>query len=35
MLFIIGEPTSQFISTPTSSEDEIHRRGTSDYEQGQ
>ena len=35
MLAIIGELTSQFISMSTSSEDEIHRRGTSDYEQGQ
>ena len=30
----IGEPTSRVISIPTSSEDEIYRRDTSDYEQG-
>ena len=29
-----GEPTSQVISTPTSSEDEKYQRDTSDYEQG-
>ena len=34
MLASIGEPTSQFISRPTSSEDEKYRRDTSDYEQG-
>ena len=28
----IGEPTSQVISLPTSSEDEIYRRDTSDFE---
>ena len=30
----IGEPTSQVISIPTSSEDEIYRHDTSFYEQG-
>ena len=30
----IGEPTSRFISIPTSIEDEIYRLDTSDYEQG-
>ena len=30
----IGEPTSRVISIPISSEDEIYRRDTSDYEQG-
>ena len=30
----IGEPTSRVISIPTSSEDEIYRRDSSDYEQG-
>ena len=30
----ISEPTSQLISKPTSSEDEVNRRDTSDYEQG-
>ena len=34
MLASIGEPTSQVISRPTSSEDEICRRDTSYYEQG-
>ena len=34
MLAIIGEPTSQVISIPTSSEDEKYQRDTSDYEQG-
>ena len=34
MLSSIGEPTSQVISITTSSEDEIYRRDTSDYEQG-
>ena len=34
MFSSIGEPTSRVISIPTSSEDEIYRRDTSDYEQG-
>ena len=34
MLASIGEPNSQVISIPTSSENEIYRRDTSDYEQG-
>ena len=34
MFASIGEPTSHFISIPTSSEDELYRRDTSDYEQG-
>ena len=34
MLASVVEPTSQVISIPTSREDEIYRRGTSDYEQG-
>ena len=34
MLANIGEATSHVISIPISSEDEIHRRDTSDYEQG-
>ena len=34
MLASIGEPTSHVISKQTSSEDEIYRRDTSDYEQG-
>ena len=34
MFASIGEPTSHVISIPTSSEDEIYRRDTSDYEQG-
>ena len=34
MLASIGEPTSGVVSIPTSSEDEIYRRDTSDYEQG-
>ena len=34
MFSSIGEPISRFISIPTSSEDEIYRRDTSDYEQG-
>ena len=34
MLASIGEPTSQFISIPNSSEDEKNQRDTSDYEQG-
>ena len=34
MLASIGEPTSQVISRPTSSQDEINRRDTCDYEQG-
>ena len=34
MLASIGEPTSQVISRPTSTENEIYRRDTSDYEQG-
>ena len=34
MFASIGEPTSRVISIPTSSEDEIYRRDTSDYEQG-
>ena len=32
MFASIGEPTSHVISIPTSSEDEIYRRDTSDYE---
>ena len=34
MLASIGEPTSQVISIPTSSEDEKYRHDTIDYEQG-
>ena len=34
ILASIGEPTSQVIPRPTSSDDEIYRRDTSDYEQG-
>ena len=34
MLASIGEPTSQVISIPTSSEDEKYQRDTCDYEQG-
>ena len=34
MFASLGEPTSRVISIPTSSEDEIYRRDTSDYEQG-
>ena len=34
MFASIGEPTSQVISIPTSSEDEKNQRDTSDYEQG-
>ena len=34
MFASIGEPTSRVISIPTSSEDEIYRPDTSDYEQG-
>ena len=34
MFAIIGETTSHVISIPTSSEDEIYPRDTSDYEQG-
>ena len=34
MLANIGEATSYVISIPTSSEDELYRRDTSDYEQG-
>ena len=34
MFSSIGEPTSRVISIPTSSEDEIYRRDTSDCEQG-
>ena len=34
LLAIIEEPTSHVISIPTSSEDEIYRRDTSDYERG-
>ena len=34
MFASIGEPTSHVISLPTSSEDEIYRHDTSDYEQG-
>ena len=34
MLANIGETTSHVISIPTSSEDEIYRRGASEYEQG-
>ena len=34
MFAIIGEATSHVISIPTSSEDEIYCRDTSDYEQG-
>ena len=34
MFSSIGEPTSRVISIPTSSEDEIYRRDTGDYEQG-
>ena len=34
MFSSIGEPTSRVISIPTSSEDEIYCRDTSDYEQG-
>ena len=34
LLISIGEPTFQVISIPTSSEDEIYRRDTSEYEQG-
>ena len=34
MLANIGKATSHVISIPTSSEDEIYRRDTSDYEQG-
>ena len=30
----IGDTTSQIISKPTSSEDELYRRDNSDYEQG-
>ena len=34
MFSSIGEATSHVISIPTSIEDEIYRRDTSDYEQG-
>ena len=34
MFASISEPTPHLISLPTSSEDEIHRHDTSDYEQG-
>ena len=34
MFASIGEPTSHVISIPTSSEDEIYRRDTTDYEKG-
>ena len=34
MFASIGESTSRVISIPTSSEDEIYRRESSDYEQG-
>ena len=34
MLANIGEATSHVVSIPTSSEDEIYRQDTSDYEQG-
>ena len=34
MLASIGDPTSQVISMPTSSEDEKQRSETIDYEQG-
>ena len=34
MFASIGQPTSQVISRSISSEEEIHRRDTSDYEQG-
>ena len=34
MLANIGQATSHVLSIPTSSEDEIYRRDTSDYEQG-
>ena len=34
MFSSIGEPTSRVISIPTSSEDELYCRDTSDYEQG-
>ena len=34
MFASIGEPISHVISIPTSSEDKIYRRDTSDYEQG-
>ena len=34
MFSSIGDPTSRVISIPISSEDEIYRRDTSDYEQG-
>ena len=34
MFSSIGEPTSRVISIPTSSEDEIYRLDTSDYEHG-
>ena len=34
MFSSIGEPTSRVISIPTSSEDEIYRRDTSDYKHG-
>ena len=34
MLANIGEATSHVVSIPTSSEDEIYRHDTSDYEQG-
>ena len=34
MFASIGEPTSQVISIPTSSEDEINQHDASDYEQG-
>ena len=34
MFASIGEPTSQVISIPTSSEDKEHQHDTSDYEQG-
>ena len=34
MFASVGEPTSQVISIPTSSEDGKYQRDTSDYEQG-
>ena len=34
MFFSIGEPTSQVISIPTSSEEYLYNRDTSYYEQG-
>ena len=34
MLASVGEPISQVISIPTSSEEEKYQRDTSDYEQG-